>query len=497
MAKLTVLVDNRPTQVVRISDLITIGRDSNNDIQIIDVKVSRRHSVVEKAKGFHIIRDLSSRNGTFLNGVQITESELKSGDKVRVGETEILFEEEPLMDFSPDYSEKDFSSDTSKPVTILDHTFELKNLADIDLYRDNDPKLRQAIEKLTSLFEINKIINTARDSDTLTQEIVNQIRHVIKADRCYLLLKDKKTDELVPTAVLTDEPKDMMPKVSKTILSQVMDKGISILSPDAFQDERFQGSESIFIHSMRSVMCVPLRSREKILGVIHVDTKGAFDTFSEEDLKMLTAVGISAGIAIENMSLYENLKQLFRSTVKSLVATIEANDPYTGGHSVRVAEYSKQIALCMGLPEDELESVELAAFLHDVGKVGIPDKILNKPGRFDSDEISIMQEHPVTGAEILTKIDGMEKIAKVVRHHHERYDGTGYPDHLRGEDIPMESRILCVADTMDAMTTSRAYKKKRELDIALAELVRCAGSQFDPEIVKVFRKCIASGTIII
>ncbi len=495
MAKLTVLFDNRPTQVISITDIITIGRDSNNDIQIIDVKVSRRHSAVERRKGFYVLKDLGSRNGTFLNGVQVKESNLTSGDRIRVGETEILFEGDGVSDFMPVFGEEFSASDSSNPLTILDHTFEIKNLADIVSAQDDKNQLRKTFEKFTTLMEVNNIINTARDFNTLVEEVLTQITRVIKADRSYLLIKDEKTGELKPVAIRTYEKSDSTPKLSNTILDQVINEGISILSPDAFQDARFQGSESIFIHSMRSVMCVPLRCREKILGVIHVDTKGAFNTFSEDDLKMLTAVGISAGIALENMMLYENLKRLFKSTVKSLVATIEANDQYTGGHSVRVAEYTKQIAICLGLPEDEIQNIELAAFLHDVGKVGIPDNILNKAGRFDSRELMIMESHPETGAEILSKIEGMEHIANMVRHHHEKYDGSGYPDKLKGEQIPLGSRIMCVADSVDAMTTDRAYRKRLDVEVTLRELESNAGTQFDPEVVKAFKKCLAIGAI--
>ncbi|MBN1552457.1 HD domain-containing protein [bacterium] len=495
MAKLTVLVDNRPAQVVRIKDVVTVGRDSNNEIQIIDVKVSRRHSVIEKRKGYHIVKDLGSRNGTFLNGVQVEESELKSGDRLRVGDTEILFEEEPALDVSEESNPVDIASDSSSVVKILDHTFEIKNLADLDVTKESTPKLREALAKLTTLFEVGNLINTCRDSTSLVDAIIDMITRVVKADRCYLLLNDERTGELAPVAVRTDEEGDPAPKISNTILNQVLEKGISILSPDAFQDERFQGSESIFIHSIRSAMCVPLRCRDKIIGIIHVDTKGVFETFAEDDLKMLTAIGVSAGIALENMRLYEDLKRLFRSTVKSLVATIEANDPYTGGHSIRVAEYSKQIALTMGLPDDDVEQVELAAFLHDVGKVGIPDSILNKPGAFNNEEKNIMHAHPATGSEILMKIDGMETISRIVRYHHEHFNGKGYPDGLKGSEIPLGSRILCVADTLDAITTDRAYRSKKSIVEALMEIERCAGSQFDPEIVKILKKCVSSSAI--
>jgi putative nucleotidyltransferase with HDIG domain len=495
VARLTVEFDNRPAQIVRIIDTVTIGRDSNNDIQVIDVKVSRRHSVVENRKGFFIIRDLSSRNGTYLNGVQITESELAPGDRIRVGETEIVFEGEPFHDVPSKKESSQLSTDSSSLVKILDHTFELKNLADIDLEKGSKKDLKNALDKLTTLFEVGNIVNVTRDSSSLMNAILDQITRIIAADRSYLMLKDEHTEELVPVAVRTGEKNNATPQLSKTILNQVLNKGLSILSPDAFQDERFQGSESIFIHSIRSAMCVPVKCQNRILGVIHVDTKGSNDSFTEDDLKMLTAIGISAGIAIENLRLYQNLKRLFHSTVRSIVATIEANDQYTGGHSMRVAEFSREMAVCMGLPDDEVETVEMAALLHDVGKVGIPDKILNKPGKFDSKEMNIMKEHPITGSEIISKIEGMENIAEIVRHHHERYDGGGYPDNLRRGQIPLGSRILCVADTLDAITTDRAYRKKNSLDIAMEEVANCSETQFDPDVVKILRKCIASGSI--
>ncbi len=489
MAKLTVYVDNQASRVYRITDKIMIGRDASNDIQVIDVKVSRRHSCVEKRKGYHILKDLGSRNGTFLNDVQIKESELNPGDRIRVGDTEIVFAEEPLLDAQEEIGLENLDEDSSSQMKILDHTFEISGLAKLAEEKATKPRLKQTLEKLTTLFEVGQILNTANNSQEMMNSILDQITRVIKSDRSYLMLVDSKTGEMTESAIRTTTEDVGTPRISTTILNQVLEKGISILSPDAFQDERFKGAESIFLHSIRSAMCVPLKSREKVLGVIHVDTKGAFDIFSEEDLKMLTAIGISAGTAMENMQLYEHQKHLFLSTVKCLVATIEASDNYTGGHSVRVAEFAKTMAVCMGLPEDEVEQVELAAFLHDVGKIGIPERILNKSSAFNEEEIKIMRSHPAAGADILSKIDGMEEIADVVRHHHERFDGKGYPDGLKGSEIPLGARILCVADTIDAITTNRSYRKKRTFDVALSELVRCSGAQFDPEIIKVLKKC--------
>ena len=497
MGKVTVLIENKPSRVFRVDSILSIGRDSNNDIQIIDAKVSRRHSTIEKRMEGYFVKDLGSRNGTFLNGVAISENTLANGDRIKVGDTEIMFEVEPLVDFAEDINKMHVRNELSSHIKILDHTFELKRLADFDETFDNTRRLRKALTNLTTLFELGHIINTARDSTALMNLMLDQIQRIIPADRIYLLMREERTGTLIPVASYSTENDRDAPQISKTILSQVVDKGLSILSPDAFQDERFQGSESIFIHSIRSAMCAPLRSREKILGAIHVDTKGSFDTFTEDDLKMLTAIGITAGIAIENMHLYEDLKRLFHSTVKSLVATVEANDQYTGGHSVRVADYATHIAQQMDLADEDVELVQLAAFLHDVGKVSIPEHILNKKGAFDDSEFELIKHHPSKGADILSKIEGMEKVSMIVRHHHERYDGSGYPDGLRGNEIPLASRILGVADTLDAITTDRAYRKKRDIHLAIDEIIRCAGSQFDPEIIRALKQSLENGTVAI
>lgn len=497
MGKVTVLIENKPSRVFRVDSVLSIGRDSNNDIQIIDAKVSRRHSTIEKRSDGYFVKDLGSRNGTFLNNATVADNLLTNGDRIKVGDTEILFEIEPLVDFADDIQKLHPKNDLSSHIKILDHTFELKRLADFDETFDNTQRLKKALINLTTLFELGHIINTARDSTALMNLVLEQIQRIIPADRIYLLMREERSGELIPVASYSSESGRNAPQISKTILNQVVENGISILSPDAFQDERFQGSESIFIHSIRSAMCAPLRSREKILGVIHVDTKGSFDTFTEDDLKMLTAIGITAGIAIENMHLYEDLKRLFHSTVKSLVATVEANDLYTGGHSVRVAEYATHIAQQMKLTDEDVELVQLAAFLHDVGKVSIPEHILNKKEAFTDSELQLIKHHPTKGADILCKIEGMEQVSTIVRHHHERYDGSGYPDGLCGNEIPLASRILGVADTLDAITTDRAYRKKRDPQLAIDEIIRCAGSQFDPEIIRVLKQSIADGTVAI
>lgn len=188
----------------------------------------------------------------------------------------------------------------------------------------------------------------------------------------------------------------------------------------------------------------------------------------------------------ENQDLRTAYEKLMSQTVHALLRCLEERDPYTYGHSMRVMEYAMMIGRGAKLKESDIRNLELSAMFHDIGKVGIPDCVLLKPGRLDPAEQKIIQEHPVKSGEIIGLIDAFKNVVPGVRHHHERMDGEGYPDKLSGDQIPLSSRIILVADTFDAMTSTRPYRKALSVEIAYAELERYSGSQFDPEFVKVF-----------
>lgn len=188
----------------------------------------------------------------------------------------------------------------------------------------------------------------------------------------------------------------------------------------------------------------------------------------------------------ENQEIKAAYAKLLTQTIQALLRCMEERDPYTYGHSMRVMEYTMLIGRGAKLKDSDMSNLELAAMFHDIGKVGIPDCVLLKPGRLDPKEQKIVQEHPVKSGEIIGLIDAFKNVVPGVRHHHERMDGEGYPDRLSGSQIPLASRIILVADTFDAMTSTRPYRNALSVEIAYAELERYAGTQFDPEFVKVF-----------
>jgi len=190
--------------------------------------------------------------------------------------------------------------------------------------------------------------------------------------------------------------------------------------------------------------------------------------------------------------LVERERTLFISMVKSLVSALEAKDFYTRHHSARVTEFSLKIARQMGFGDRELNDLELAALLHDVGKIGVPENILNKPGPLTSEEYKMIKDHPVFGEGILKPVVELTQIAKVVRSHHEKYDGSGYPDGLKGLEIPLGARIMTVADAYDAITSKRPYRGEESHHFAVKEIIRCSGTQFDPEVIQHFMEVAKS-----
>ena len=191
---------------------------------------------------------------------------------------------------------------------------------------------------------------------------------------------------------------------------------------------------------------------------------------------------------------YMDMREAYRSTIRALAAALDAKDPHTLGHAERVAKYAVAIGRRLNLSEDQVELLEYVGVLHDIGKIGIGDAILNKPGIFTCEEYEEMKKHPVIGAEIIASIQLLGKAAAWVRYHHERYDGTGFPEGLKGTEIPFGARIMAVADAFDAMTSDRPYKKALSLQDSRRELVTCSGRQFDPQVVQAILQVLAEPT---
>ncbi len=238
-----------------------------------------------------------------------------------------------------------------------------------------------------------------------------------------------------------------------------------------------------------TVICLPMKIRGEVFGLLVVAGKNE-SQFSEDDLFLLQFLINKAALSVENIALYESVLDNLHATLRSLVTAIEAKDPYTRKHSTRVTELAVATARAMGLSEEEVDSLQFSGYLHDIGKIGVSDRILTKPGRLSPEEYEIMRSHPAVGEGIVSHLGLLPHEKAVIRHHHERWDGGGYPDGLAGEDIPLLARVIAVADAYDAMTSTRPYRKALTVDEALAEIDKNAGIQFDRRVVEAFRKML-------
>jgi HD-GYP domain-containing protein (c-di-GMP phosphodiesterase class II) len=255
------------------------------------------------------------------------------------------------------------------------------------------------------------------------------------------------------------------------------------------EDADLKLSQSIADGAMASVMCILLRTPRRRLGVLHLDRNFWQKPFNEDDLHLADALAATASMGIECSQLMKKQRDLFLNTITVLAQAVELRDEYTGGHTSRVTNYTLLLAQQLNLPFKDQELLRLGTPLHDIGKIGIDDAILRKPAKLTPEEFKIMQSHTIKGDAIVSTIPDLHPVRPIVRSHHERWDGQGYPDKLKGEEIPLLARIVAVADAFDAMTSNRPYhpeKKGKTPDEAFEEVQKQSGLQFDPACVTAF-----------
>ncbi len=243
----------------------------------------------------------------------------------------------------------------------------------------------------------------------------------------------------------------------------------------------------------KSFLCVPLLLQDRTLGVLNLTGKVNGEPFTEQDREFVLAIAGQIAVAIENAGLYETIRQNSLSAVQALAESLEARDPYTSGHSTRVTDYAVRVAKTLGVSSPSIDTLRYASRLHDIGKLGISEATLHKTGRLSEDEWALMREHPAKGERIVESLGFLDRAQPIVRYHHERWNGSGYPDGIKGEEIPFLTRILSVADCYDAMTSQRPYRAAMSHDEAMAELERGKAELFDAAVVTQFAKVIGTG----
>lgn len=344
-------------------------------------------------------------------------------------------------------------------------------------------------QQLETLMGLSATVNSSLEPAEIRRRAVEAAAALVDAERGSLLLVDQETRDLYFEVALGDTEgtlENVRLRRGQGIAGWVVENDEAVVINDVQSDPRYQkGLDRRSAFVTRQMICVPVRSSHRLLGALQAMNSRS-GQFTEDDCSLLSALAHQVAVAIENSDLYGELKNAFYDTTAALADTIEKRDPYTGGHTQRVSRYARAISVEMGLTVEQIDSIGLAATLHDIGKIGVPDYVLLKPDRLDDDELTLMRAHPATAADILSHVHSLAEVIPGVVAHHERMNGSGYPEGLSGEQIPLAARIVAVADTFDAMTTSRPYHPAKPAHEALAELRACAGDLFDRQVVDAF-----------
>lgn len=372
------------------------------------------------------------------------------------------------------------------------------NKIDLDEWMSRLKRIEERVERLALLSQLSQILNSTLDHQEVRRRAMEAATRLMKAEAGSLLLVDEKTQQLYFKVALGDKEeavKTITLKWGEGIAGWVAKNGKPLIVNAPEKDPRFfKGVDEKTDFKTRNLICVPVKVKEEVIGVLEAINKQGED-FDQEDLSLLTSLADQVAIALDNARLYQELEDMFFQTAESLADAIEKRDPYTGGHTQRVTSYSLAIAKHLHLSFLEKKWLKIASVLHDIGKIGIEDKILKKPERLNPEEFNTIKRHSDMGAEIIEHIRQLREIVPSVKYHHEQIDGKGYPDGLTGEDIPLLAKIVAVADTYDAMTTDRPYRKALEKEAAIEELRKCSGTQFDGEVVEAFIQAYQRGEI--
>lgn len=345
-------------------------------------------------------------------------------------------------------------------------------------------------QRLTVLFNITRNISTELKLDNLLLIIMDEVRKALKADRCTVFILDREKNEL--WSKVAHGERDIRFPSNLGIAGYVARTGDVLNIPDAYADPRFnQEIDKKTGYCTQNILTFPMRNKlGEIIGVFQALNK--FEgSFSRKDEQLLDTISAIAATQIENAQLYEEQRKTWDSFVRTLASTIDARDPLTAGHSNRIALYSDELARLLNLSSKRRELIRYAALLHDYGKIAIREAILCKNGSLTIDEYCHIQEHAAYTKSILEKINfsrDFKEVPQIAAYHHEKMNGSGYPDGLVGNQIPIESRILAVADVFDALTSKRHYRDRMEFENVMDILEKNTGSHFDKDLVEAFKK---------
>ncbi len=502
----SVLLLNEDSNTFRVAASHGFASQELREMQSIPVDLSETlcSEIIKTGKPL-MVQDIKSRpdlavysKGIYKTGSFISIPLYSAGD---LKERKII----GVLNVSDKATSESFKSNDLKLLNALTSqaSVAIANALTLNQLKHSQEELEKTLQELMTTYEnlekraliidqINKIslaINATLELDTLFEKICNYAKNLTGAEDATVYYKESPDNKTRETETLTTTECESEDKRFEHLfpLSEILHKGKvhSIDNPAPDSHILLRNGTTLAI---RNLLGVPFFSKGDAIGVIAVVNKISAQTFSDDDIELLKTLGNQAAIAVDNGRLIADQKAMFLDTIIALAAAVDAKDPYTHDHSKNVSLYSKAIAEEMHLTDQEMEVLELSAVLHDIGKIGVPESILNKPGSLTHEEFEVIKTHPDSGVKIVESIKEMEEIIPYMRYHHERYDGKGYPTGLSGEKIPLLARIIAVADTYDAITSDKPYRKGSDHEFAVDVIKKCSGTQFSPEVVEAFLK---------
>jgi len=512
--RLVVLSGPLQGQTVLIEGVLSIGRAPDNALHLDDLQVSRKHALIEQGPRGTILRDLGSGNGTYIDNRRVLETRLSNGTVIRIGQQDLRFETDAAATVGESGmgdSGVRFQSGAQQAVTADAAENLCATFFQAAPAASSGQEIAEMQRRLRAVYAANQAIAAERDLTKLFEIVMDQIFSLVPAHNGVIILKDKQAskgrsttliklgqnnslDGLVTEYVRSGSATEDV-TISSSIVRRAIDNREAVLTVDAQEDARFDSGASIIQENIASAMCVPLVYQQDVLGVIYLDTRGTTNAFVNKDLELICAIAGPAATSITNAQYVRELDQSYQDTLILLAGAIEMRDHYTVGHNWRVAKYSVEIARELGWSAEKLKEVETGCVLHDVGKVAVEDAVLRKPGKLTEEEYAQMKIHPERGAALLQEVEKLHPLIPYCLYHHERPDGKGYPFGLKGDEIPVEGRVVGVADCWDALTSNRPYRQGMDPEKAITIIEEGIGTQFDPVCANAFIKCFREGRI--
>ncbi|MCH2134578.1 MAG: FHA domain-containing protein [Phycisphaerales bacterium] len=463
---------------------VVIGRSRECDLVMHSPQASRHHAQLswEPTKEAWMVLDLGSRGGTSVNGERIPAGlpcRLEPGDQIGLPDLVLLFRHQHR-------SGNRHESTRRLRLETVEISSDSIDFSPVELSEDLDRN------RLASLLAFSQDIHDATDEDSLFQAVLQAVADGTSfEDGCVVSPPDEHgdIDLLAAHGALAGAGPE---RFSFTLLRMAASG-----RPARFVASSQTAAESLQRLDVLAAVSAPLKTGDAVASVLYVDTTDVSldGEVIQRDLDFVIALAQLASVAISNLArselerrFAEARSNMFEGTVRALASAIDAKDPYTRGHSDRVSWLSEALARTLGHDQQAIETARVCGQVHDVGKIGVPEAVLVKPDRLTDEEFDQVKQHPDIGHRILHDIPAMKGVLGGVKHHHERWDGKGYPDGLAGESIPELGRLVAVVDAFDAMRSARAYRDGRDSATVLEEIRKCAGTQFDPRMAEAFLK---------